>query len=279
MRREYALVDVFTLRPFGGNSLAVFTDGSGLDDATMQRIANELHHSETTFVLPPAQGGDRRLRIFTPLRELPFAGHPTVGTAWVLAAGRDAALTLELVVGPLRVTVRDGFVEMAQPLPEFGEVTVDRLEMARALSLEISDVVPGAPVQVVSSGVPFRFVRLRDRAAVERARPTASPLVDHAYVFTTDTVDPAAAVHGRMFGSGSSEDPATGSAQGPLGAYLVRNAIVAAAPEVRFRSEQGFLMGRPSILDVRLTMAESAITAVHVGGHVVPMGGGWIDLP
>ena len=118
-RHEYTLVDVFTDRKFGGNQLAVFRDGSGIPSGAMQTFAKELNLPETTFVVPAENGGDHKLRIFTPARELPFAGHPTVGTAFVLAGARDATLRLEEQVGTLQVTVRDGFTEMEQPLPVF----------------------------------------------------------------------------------------------------------------------------------------------------------------
>ncbi len=125
-RREYTLVDVFTDTKFGGNQLAVFTDGRGIPDGTMQSVAKELNLPETTFVVPAANGGDHRLRIFTPAKELPFAGHPTVGTAYVIAKGMDARLKLEEPVGTLEVTVRGGFTEMEQPLPVFEPVSDGR---------------------------------------------------------------------------------------------------------------------------------------------------------
>jgi trans-2,3-dihydro-3-hydroxyanthranilate isomerase len=280
-RHEYALVDVFTDRKFGGNQLAVFRNGHGIAGQAMQAIAKELHIAETTFVLPKAKDGDHKVRIFTPGRELPFAGHPTVGTTWVLSGGNDGTLKLELGVGTITVTVKDGFVEMEQPLPTFGPEFEDLAVIAHSLSLVVEDIVPTAPIQQVSSGVPATFVRVRDLDAIQRIRMQRSPVTTPLYVFTTETVEPGSDIHARMFAGealGIAEDPATGGAQGPLVAYCVRYGILPAAREVRMRTEQGFEMGRRSILDVRASMDGDRITAVHAGGNVVNVGGGWIDL-
>src|SRR5947209_17804835 len=151
-RHEYTLVDVFTERRFGGNQLAVFRDGQGIADADMQAIAKELMIAETTFVLPREKDGDHKVRIFTPGRELEFAGHPTVGTAWVLSGGRDGTLRLELGVGTLGVSIAGGFVEMDQPLPRVGsELPAAQLApKIRAAIGEVLDPRGDAPYQVVS---------------------------------------------------------------------------------------------------------------------------------
>jgi len=280
-RHEYVLVDVFTDRKFGGNQLAVFTDGRGIDGATMQAVAKELLIAETTFVLPKEKDGDHKVRIFTPGKELPFAGHPTVGTTWVLSGGRDGTLKLELGVGTIGVSVKGGFVEMEQPLPRFGPIVEDIGTVAHALSLTDEDVVATSPIQQVSSGVPFTFVRLRDLDAVQRIRMQRSPVTTALYAFTTKTVEPGSTLHARMFAGealGIDEDPATGSAQGPLAAYCVKYGILPSGPEVRMRTEQGFELGRRSILDTRLSMRGTEVTAVHAGGRVVNVGGGWMDL-
>ena len=273
-RREYTLVDVFTDRKFGGNQLAVFRDGSGLGDGAMQAAAKELNLPETTFVVAAAHGGDHRLRIFTPARELPFAGHPTVGTAFVLADGRDATLRLEEQVGTLTVTVRDGFTEMEQPLPTF-EAVPDRAAVASSLSLAIEDLDAGLPIEVGSSGNRFVFVAVTSLDAVKRATPR--DLAEAAYIFTTKTIEPGSTVHGRMYApwQGIAEDPATGSANGPLGAYLVRHGLSDGA---RIVSEQGYEMGRPSLLYIRIGGGRERITSVHVGGRCAIVGGGWLDL-
>ena len=280
-RHEYALVDVFTDTKFAGNQLAVFGDGRGLDGDTMQAVAKELLIAETTFVLPKEKDGDHKVRIFTPATELPFAGHPTLGTTWVLSGGSDGTLRLELGVGTIGVSVKGGFVEMEQPLPRFGPVVEDVGAIAESLSLTIDDIVASSPVQEVSSGVPFTFVHLRDLDAVRRIQMERSPVKTALYTFTTETVELTSTIHARLFARealGIDEDPATGGAQGPLAAYCVAHGILSQAPEVRMRTEQGFEIGRRSILDTRLTMRGSRIAAVHVGGNVVDVGGGWIDL-
>jgi trans-2,3-dihydro-3-hydroxyanthranilate isomerase len=273
-RHEYVLVDVFTDRAFGGNQLAVFRDGDGHDPALMQSIAKELALPETTFVQRPAAGGDHRLRIFTPARELPFAGHPTVGSAFVLAGGRDATLRLEETVGVLTVTVRDGFTEMEQPLPTFTPVP-DRAGLAAMLSLDEADLEPALPIEIGSSGNAFTFVPVKGLDAVRRAAPRG--LTEAAYIFTTETVEPGSTVHGRMYApwQGVAEDPATGSANGPLAAYLVRHGV---SDGRRIVSEQGYEMGRPSILYARVGGTRERIASVHVGGRCVVVGGGRFDL-
>jgi trans-2,3-dihydro-3-hydroxyanthranilate isomerase len=281
-RHEYRLVDVFTDRAFGGNPLAVFREGRGLDATTMQSMAKELHLSETTFVLPPTSpNADHRVRIFTPDTELPFAGHPTIGTAYVLADGKDGATRLEEGVGVIRVTLRDGFVQMEQPVPSFTGTTVTRGQVAEALGLAVEEVRSDVPIQVGSSGVPFLLVPLANLKAVRRARRATSGLDANVYVFAMGSERSGAQVHGRMFdmaGLGIGEDPATGSAQGPLGAYLVVHGLVRSAPTVRIRTEQGFEIGRPSTLDIEVDTANDRITGVRVGGRCVPIGGGWLDL-
>ena len=279
-RYDYRTVDVFTDKAFGGNPLAVFREPGSLDPKTMQSIAKELHLSETTFVLPPSSAAaDHRVRIFTPDAELPFAGHPTLGTAFVLADGKDGAMRLEEGVGIINVTLREGFVQMVQPLPTFSGTTITRKTAADALGLAVEEVRSDVPIQVGSSGVPFLFVPLSNMKAVRRARRPAG-LDASVYVFAMSAERSGSHVHGRMFadGLGVGEDPATGSAQGPLGAYIVAHELVPAAATTRIRSEQGFEIGRPSILDIEVDKAGAAITAVRVGGRCVPMGAGWLEL-
>jgi trans-2,3-dihydro-3-hydroxyanthranilate isomerase len=279
-RYEYRTVDVFTDKAFGGNPLAVFREPGKLDATTMQAIAKELHLSETTFVLPPSSSAaDHRVRIFTPDAELPFAGHPTLGTAFVLAEGKDGAMRLEEGVGVINVSLRDGFVQMVQPLPTFSGTTITRKAAADALGLAVEEVRSDVPIQIGSSGVPFLFIPLSNMKAVRRARQPVG-LDASVYVFAMSAERSGSHVHGRMFagGLGVGEDPATGSAQGPLGAYIVAHELVQAAPTTRIRSEQGFEIGRPSILDIEVDRSGTAITAVRVGGRCVAMGGGWLDV-
>ena len=273
MRYEYALLDVFTKTKFGGNQLAVFRDGAAVPEGVMQPIAKELNLPETVFVLPPRSGGDHLLRIFTPARELPFAGHPTVGAGYLLSGGKDSTLRLEEKVGVLSVTVKDGFTEMEQPLPKFRGGPI-RGVVAPQIALDLADLEPSPPIEIGSSGNDFTFVPVRNLDAVRRAAPRG--LVDAVFLFTRETVAKDATVHGRMFAGwqGVTEDPATGSACGPLGAYLVRHGLADGAHIV---VEQGYEMGRPSLLYVRVGGTPEKITSVHVGGHAVLTGGGWID--
>ncbi|HUQ41672.1 MAG TPA: PhzF family phenazine biosynthesis protein [Candidatus Limnocylindrales bacterium] len=272
-RHEYALLDVFTDRSFGGNQLAVFANAASVPENAMQPIAKELNLPETVFVVPPQNGGDHQLRIFTPARELPFAGHPTVGAGFFLSSGADATLRLEEKVGTLLVTVRDGFTEMEQPLPTFTPGPPAR-EIAALVSLEERDIDPALPIETGSSGNEFTFVAIRGADAVRRAAPRG--LADAIFLFSKETVAPDSTVHGRMFAGwqGVAEDPATGSACGPLGAYLVRHRV---SDGKRIVVEQGYEMGRPSLLYVRVDGTSDRITAVHVGGRAVITGGGWID--
>lgn len=278
-RYEYRLVDVFTDKAFGGNPLAVFREPGKLDAGTMQAIAKELNLSETTFVLPGTKDADHRVRIFTPAIEMPFAGHPTLGTAYVLADGKDGTMRLEEGVGVIRVTLREGFVQMEQPLPTFSGTTITRKAAADALGLAVEEVRSDVPIQIGSSGVPFLFVPLANLKAVRRAHRPGG-LNAHVYAFAMSGERSGSHVHGRMFdeGLGIGEDAATGEAQGPLGAYIVAHELVRAEATTRIRVEQGFEIGRPSILDIEVDRAGAAIAAVRVGGRCVPMGGGWLEL-
>ncbi|MDT7689197.1 MAG: trans-2,3-dihydro-3-hydroxyanthranilate isomerase [Acidobacteriota bacterium] len=303
MRRlHYHLVDVFTDRAFGGNPLAVCTNGRGLSTGTMQVIAKELNLSETTFVLPPDDARhDWRVRIFTPGSELPMAGHPTIGTSFVLAREhmirRDAQETkiiLEEGVGPVpvRIEFKDGepvFAEMSQPLPKFGPRLADARAVAAMLSLEEADVDTRLPLEVVSCGVPFLFVPVRTLDAARRARPRAD-LIEQAaasdgippevFVFTREVEHEGSTVHSRMFapGLGITEDPATGGASGPLGCYLVSHGVVAGGAANEIVSEQGIEMGRPSFIRIRIEQSGDEITAVRVGGQCHFMGEGFIEI-
>lgn len=304
MRRlHYHLVDVFTDRAFGGNPLAVVTNGRGVSDETMQAVAKEFNLSETTFVLPPDDPRhDWRVRIFTPAHELPMAGHPTVGTTFVLArehmiprGERESKIVLEEGVGPVpvRVEFKNGepsFAEMSQPLPTFGPGLEDRKAFAAMLSLEESDIEPELPVQIISCGVPFLYVPLRSLDAARRARPrvdliervsNAHGIPPEVFVFTREVEGAGSTVHSRMFapGMGITEDPATGAASGPLGCYLVRHGLVECDPAADIVSEQGIEMGRPSYVRIRIERQGDDITAVRVGGQCHFMGEGFIEIP
>ena len=296
----YHIVDVFTDRPFGGNPLAVFTDGSGISPELMQSIANELNLSETTFVLPPEDvANDFRVRIFTPGKELPMAGHPTIGTTFILARERMIALTgdettikLEEGVGTIHVTLelKDGvpdLIWMRQPNPTFGARFDDVGPIAEMLSLPPEAIETAWPVQVVSCGVPFLFVPLQDLQAARaiRFRLDVSERilrdlgVSEVFVFTTDTEIAGSSVHSRMFAPalGIQEDPATGAASGPLGCYLVRYKVFPEAERSEFISEQGIEMGRPSIIRISIENRAGEITGVMVGGQSHYMGQGCLE--
>ena len=304
MRRlHYHLVDVFTDRAFGGNPLAVITNGRGVSGETMQSVAKEFNLSETTFVLPPDDSRhDWRVRIFTPGSELPMAGHPTIGTTFVLARehliprdSEETTITLEEGVGPVpvRVEFRDGepsYAEMTQPLPAFGPTLEDRARAAEMLSLQEEDIEADLPLEVVSCGVPFLFVPLRTLDAARRARPRADVMERVAasigippevFLFTLETEGAASTVHSRMFapGLGITEDPATGGASGPLGCYLVRHGLVTGEGAADILSEQGIEMGRPSYIKIRIEGGPERITAVRVGGQCHFVGEGMIEVP
>jgi trans-2,3-dihydro-3-hydroxyanthranilate isomerase len=291
----YHLVDVFTDTQFGGNQLAVFTEPPvDLPGATMQSIARELNLSETVFVLPPTDPKNHyRLRIFTPGAELPFAGHPTIGTGFVLhQAGMvppDDVLRLEEGVGPIEVTLThepEGklLVNMQQPIPQFGAIYEDRQALAASLSLTVEDLLAGFPAQVVTSGNPFVYVPLKSLDAAGRVRVrldlyetiVAALDVRGIYVFTTEVTRAGSTVHSRLFAPqmGISEDPATGSAGGPVGAYLLHYGLVDAAAARHMICEQGIEMNRPSIIHISIQGTPEQIMGANIGGYTQPIGSG-----
>jgi trans-2,3-dihydro-3-hydroxyanthranilate isomerase len=288
---SFVQVDVFTDRIFGGNPLAVFPDGEGLSTEEMQSIAREMNLSETTFLFPPTQSGcHAKVRIFTPGVELPFAGHPTVGTAYVLATiGRLPAgatdVVLEEGIGPVPVKIEGelanpDFVWMKHPKASFGPALPDRAAIAAALALEETDLLPDKPICVGSTGLPFLYVPLRDPATVDRTVLDSNALLNihgtsearGVFFFAPDPETDQNHVYSRMLGIGVGvdEDPATGSASGPLGAYLVREGIFEAGEEVRIVSQQGTKMGRQSWVHIRLTRTGDD-WGIEVGGSVVPV--------
>jgi trans-2,3-dihydro-3-hydroxyanthranilate isomerase len=292
--RRYRLrwVDVFTDRALAGNPLAVVLQADGLSTVQMQAIARETNLSETTFVLPPEiRGHAAKVRIFTPHIELPFAGHPTVGTGWVLLdeglVSPDATgFTLEEGVGPIPVRVdRDGgevVLWMSHPPVKFGEVIDGREDVVAALGLTVADLSPQVPIQVVSTGVPFLYVALKDAASVDRAAASADALtrvldrlgLPPVFLFAATGAN---RLYSRMFGPHTAtriaEDPATGSASGPLGAVAVRYGLIPRAPQVSVVSEQGTKMGRQSFIQIRLAYSTNADIPerIEVGGSVVPV--------
>jgi trans-2,3-dihydro-3-hydroxyanthranilate isomerase len=304
-RFDYDRVDVFTDAPFGGNPLAVFVDAVGLTDDEMQAIAREMNLSETVFCVPSAIA-DVGLRIFTVDRELPLAGHPTVGAIWALAArgampgGTGSVdVQVELGVGVVPVTIHrdpeDGLlreVEMSQRAPTFGAPFEDVDLLARALGVDRSRLLaPDLPARVVDTGIPWFLVPLADLRAIRSIRPdfelcdrvAAAVGTDLFHVFTQDTDDPASSAHTRHVWFGRvtpGEDAVTGSACGCLAAYLVGEGVILAAPTADLVLEQGAEVGRPGTVRARVEVDERGrVRDVRVGGPAVVLGDGCLILP
>ena len=285
-------VDVFTDRALTGNALAVFLDGRALTTEQMQALARETNLSETTFVIPgdPAAERERgvRVRIFTVQEELPFAGHPTLGTAFVLrGSSQTPEVRLDLNVGavPVRFEAQPGlpvFGEMTQKNPEFGTIH-DRQLIARVTGLDPADFDETVPIQTVSTGVPFTITALRSlhtlenlRFDVVRAGEYLAPSGGKFFFFVCrETVDPKARLHARMlFYNG--EDPATGSASGCAAAWMVAHGVARSDEQVLI--EQGLEMQRPSRIFVRATKSDNQVVNVRVGGNCVEVLRGEVTL-
>ncbi len=293
MQRRYITVDVFTDRAFGGNPLAVVLDAGGLSTAQMQAIASEFNYAETTFVLPPRDAAhDAQVRIFTVNKEIPFAGHPNVGTAFVLATQATkppARLLFEEGAGlvPVEILTKEGRAVGAeltapQPLKQLTQFSAE--QAAAVVSLSSADIrTDRHPPQIVSVGLPFLVVELASRDALRRARPDAAAFArtfpcddsDAVYLYTRD-IPPAektSDLQARMFhpgSSGLSEDPATGSATVATAALLVELSGDRDG-ELKLGTGQGVDMGRPSLLLTRVRKANGTIASAHVGGACVPM--------
>jgi len=280
---QFVQVDVFTDHPLTGNALAVCLDGRGLTTEQMQAIARETNLSETTFILPGDAAVEEtrgiRVRIFTVQEELPFAGHPTLGTAFVLRRQSGAPeVLLELNVGtvPVRFTEASPpllFGEMTQIDPEFGEIH-DRETIARITGLNPTDFDPSVPIQTVSTGVPFTIAALRSLETLQNFRLDVGRAAEYLersggkffYFVCRETVNPNARLHARMFFY-NGEDPATGSAAGCCSAWMVAHGV--AASDERVMIEQGLEMHRPSCIFVRATGRDNQVVNVRVGGNCV----------
>ena len=295
MARAFLHYDVFTRDVLRGNQLAVFTDGHGLEPALMQQIAREMNFSESTFVLPRERPDtDVRMRIFTPGSELPIAGHPTIGSTFALAETGAIASGAErfvfgLNIGPVPVDLQwaDGrlqFAWMTQPNPEFGRAIMavrDRADVAKSIGVDPADLAD-LPVQEVSCGLPYLLIPLRDQSAVDRAEPDGKMSQIIASVAGRDlpafvfAIVSDGAVYSRMFAPaiGIVEDPATGSASGPLGCYLVQHGLVTPGRASSIVSDQGVAMGRASRIHIAITRDAHAITNVRVGGEAILVGRG-----
>jgi trans-2,3-dihydro-3-hydroxyanthranilate isomerase len=282
--RQVRVVDVFTDKALAGNQLAVVLDGRDMTAELMQRLAREMNFSETTFILPPEDPSHAaRVRIFNPEFEMQFAGHPTIGTAWVMydeGIVDSLEFTLEERVGPVQVRgVRRGDqIQFWMAFPELGYGEVfPHGEVAGAIGLVESDVVANVPAQIATTGTPFLFLALSTRRAVDAAvvEPAKlAPLLHKKaialFIFTVVGKD---RLYSRCLGIEIPEDAATGSASGPLGAYAVRYGLVARAPEVSIVSEQGTKMERQSFLHISLTYDEEVEipSRIEVGGSVMPV--------
>jgi trans-2,3-dihydro-3-hydroxyanthranilate isomerase len=285
-------LDVFSDARFRGNQLAVILDGSGLTDDQMQAIARETNLSETTFVLPREPEVETakgiRVRIFTVVEELPFAGHPTLGTAFAIRNNSETEqITLDLNVGsvPVRFENRPGqlaFGEMTQVDPKFG-TQHERAAVAQATGLNIEDFDPDLPIETVSTGVPFTVTPLRSLERIRNLRIDQSRAAEYLskgdgkffYFVCRETMNPDARLHARMiFYNG--EDPATGSAAGCATAWMVAHDV--AKPEERVLIEQGIEMRRPSKIFVRASKKDNRVVNVRVGGHAVEVIRGEIFL-
>lgn len=306
---SYVIADVFTDRAFTGNPLAVFTDARGLDGATMQTVARELNLSETVFLLPPDDPRHtRRARIFTPKTELPFAGHPTVGAAVVLAETGDVTVTdggadivLEEGVGPVPVRIErqpgDGVTRATLSsvrLPEGGPAPADPATLAAMLGLSADQVAvdraTGAPLPIATwgAGVSFTVVPVRDVAALSAARldvaawrrTLADGPAPQLYVLTMEDWRAGREVRTRMFAPamGIEEDPATGSAAAALPGFLSDHQALADG-EIRWHVHQGEAMGRPSLIEVTAEIRDGRPVAVRIGGGAVIVGRGEFLIP
>lgn len=300
MKLRFHTLDVFTRSKFAGNPLAVVLGADGLDGAQMQKIAREFNLSETVFVLEPRDPvNTARLRIFTPASELPFAGHPTIGAAVLIARTRAAdvlarqelVVALEEEVGVLRCDVAEqggaAFARFAAPrAPARSGGPAPIPELARSLGLEADEIGFGSHLpSVYSAGVEFAFVPVKSREALDRARPEPALFpatlggANGAYLYTRDTVEEESAVCARMFpnGLGILEDPATGSAAAAF-AGVAQEFEQPEDGEHEIIIEQGYRMGRPSRIILGLSVAEGRLAGVSVAGHAVNVFRGELDL-
>ncbi|MDB5642716.1 MAG: phenazine biosynthesis protein PhzF [Hyphomicrobiales bacterium] len=303
MKRRFATLDVFTDQPLAGNPLAVVQDCAGLDTARMQAIAREFNLSETVFLLPPRDPiNTARLRIFTPTQELPFAGHPTVGAAILIGlrdapgmiAAQDILIVLEAEIGVISCTVGRSRGQAARArftlprLPEPAGVAGSSLALAEALGLAEDDIgFDGHAPCVFSAGNPFCFVPVATRAALAQAAPNLAAWpagFSHmergaAFLYTRECERAGSHFHARMFapGLGVSEDPATGSAVAAFAGVLMQSEKIADGAPL-FVIEQGFEMGRPSIITLGLDIVDGRLMEANIGGQAVLVQDGTIDL-
>jgi len=295
MRRRFVTLDVFTEKRFAGNPLAVVLEPDGLDTVAMQTIAREFNLSETVFVFPPEDKAHRaKLRIFTPGRELPFAGHPTVGTAVLLARldGGDASreFIVEEQIGLVRCRVKPSGLDAGHAtfdiprLPAKDGVVPDNRTIAAALGIAASDIASELPTERWSAGNPFTVVPVTGLEAIGRCRAnmadfeTAFGGFVPPFVVCRQTAEKGHDFHARMFspGAGIPEDPATGSAAASFAGYLAAHGGYADG-EHKVRIEQGYEMGRPSLIELTLRIASGKLTGASIGGGAVVVSEGAIE--
>jgi trans-2,3-dihydro-3-hydroxyanthranilate isomerase len=295
MRRRFFTLDVFTTQRFAGNPLAVVLEPAGLDDAALQAIAREFGLPETVFVFPPANASHRaRIRIFTPARELAFAGHPTVGTAVLLARLDGVAGASELIlgeqVGPVVCTVEPGGGSASFAVPRIPErigAVRDTAKLAAALGLAPNDLgFDDFVAGIWSAGNPFTFAPVRGLGTIGRAQPNSARWADAfgpddphgVFLFCRETAEPGHSFHARMFalGLGIAEDPATGSAAAAFAGVLAASGTFADGDHALVL-EQGYEMGRPSLIRLGLTLRQGRLAAATIGGDAVVVSEGAIE--
>ena len=286
MKYQFYQVDVFTGTPLGGNPLAVFVDADGLDGERMQKIAREMNLSETTFVVPSSdRDADFSVHIFTPTKELPFAGHPVIGTAHVLreigkVSSDQKLIHLKLRIGTIPVYVEeDERLFMEHPQAKFMQIVEPVDLVAESLGLPSSAIDPRWPCQIVSTGIPALFVPIKTLIAMQQIKINSAKLLeiftpcetDMIYVFTTETLDSRSSLHSRLFAPfiGVPEDPATGSASGAVGAYLAKYGVIEKDILDSIKIEQGYEMKRPASIYVQVKQEGTIIKSIRVGGESV----------
>ena len=283
MNYEFYQVDVFADEVFGGNPLAVFPEADGMNDTLMLKIAREMNLSETTFIFPPtSQDHDFIVRIYTPQKEIPFGGHPMIGTAHVLhLAGKvnqnTTKIHLETKVGTIPISLTNGLYSMKQPLPSFKPCEFSINKLSKALSLKIMDIDDRWAPEIVSTGFPAIFLPVKKRESLAKINLNLALLedilgkIDMIYAFSLGQIDGSATVHSRSFAPfvGIYEDPATGSAGGALGAYLAKNTVIPNKYFDKIKIKQGYEMGRPSKLKVKVVESGGEITSVEVEGNSI----------
>ncbi|MGB7055631.1 MAG: PhzF family phenazine biosynthesis protein [bacterium] len=291
MKKECIFIDAFTDTPYAGNQLAVFTNGSGLSTTQMQQLAKEINYSETTFIFDAGDTeADFRVRIFTPACELPFAGHPTLGTAYAIMEVFDIwsekgdTLRLAMRVGVIPLRKENGIIWMTQNRPEFFSQHLDKKSIAALFDLSASDIVDDLPVEEVSTGNRMLIVPIKTLGAMQRAQGNVMKMKDFfkgdligPYLFSLETTAPSAQIHTRFFAPhlGILEDPATGSAAGPLVGYLLKHKVF--GNEFRVVNEQGVEMGRRSSIMMRGSRHDADYT-IEVGGKCAFVGRGEFEI-